>query len=738
MDDTTQLPAHAMTVDEIQGFQHHKTIEEIGQILCQHAGKKNPKFFNILVAYYLGVVASSMRAKINAPAHGQEPIPVSAFVTAFAPSGYGKGKATNIMEGSVMVDFRTTFRDHVMPQRAEIHLWKLASKEAAKNGTDDQQEYDKFLSEYKRCGAYKSVFDGGSEAAIKQIRDQLIRADCGSINLQTDEIGQNLEKPSVVEAMNAFLELFDLGRIKDKLKVNSNDNKRLTEIEGDTPANMLAFGTPDSVFDAGSTEKRFMSLLEAGNGRRNFYGWGDEEDENNFFVDPTQIYDRRANPQNVQALQQWRNHFAGLADTSKIHWTLDMPQDASEELIRYEQFCKYRASLMPRYDTVERAEMKHRFFKALKLAGAFAFVEEILTITTDHIQAAIKLAEESGEAFNKIMNQDEPYMKLAKFLAESKNEMTHADLDSKLPFYKGTNPKRQDLLTLATAWGYRHHIVIKRRYLDNIELLYGETLEETDLDALHLSHSHHWAEHYGIEPAPFGMLDRLVTLPNHNWCNHAFIDNHRHGDKVVAGFNVAVFDIDGGSTLDSVHSLLEDYTFMTHTTKRHTPDSHRFRLILPLPYKLYLDEEDYKGFMDNLMDWLPIKADEKTNQRCKKWSTNEHAKVFYNKETKNDTNLVDVLSFIPRTSKNDQHIDQMKQLGSLDNLERWFAQRIATGNRNNHMIQFALALVDCGMSYQEVEGKVFAFNGKLSNPLSEQELRSTVLITVAKKYQSAA
>jgi hypothetical protein len=80
----------------------------------------------------------------------------------------------------------------------------------------------------------------------------------------------------------------------------------------------------------------------------------------------------------------------------------------------------------------------------------------------------------------------------------------------------------------------------------------------------------------------------------------------------------------------------------------------------------------------------------------------------------------------------------MQELQSLDNLERWFAQRIASGNRNNQMIKFALALVDSGMELIEVSRAVHAFNGKLNSPLDEEEIDNTIMVTVAKRYQKRA
>ena len=100
-----------------------------------------------------------------------------------------------------------------------------------------------------------------------------------------------------------------------------------------------------------------------------------------------------------------------------------------------------------------------------------------------------------------------------------------------------------------------------------------------------------------------------------------------------------------------------------------------------------------------------------------------------------DGEILDALPFIPRTSKNEQYRQGFQKVESLDNLERWFAQRIATGSRNNQMIKYALALVDSGMDLMSVNKQVHAFNQKLNNPLSEDEINSTIMVSVAKRYQ---
>lgn len=321
-------------------------------------------------------------------------------------------------------------------------------------------------------------------------------------------------------------------------------------------------------------------------------------------------------------------------------------------------------------------------------------------------------------------------MKLAKYIASVGTEVTHADLLEALPFYKAGNAARNEMITLATAWGYKKHIIIKKSFIDGIEFFKGETLEETKLDEMIVSYGDHWAYNYLGERVPFDQLSQLTQAQGMHWANHHFKNGHRAEENVIAGFNMVVIDVDEGISLETAHALMKDYKFLTYTTKRHTEEVNRFRLILPINYVLELDSEEYKEFMNNVMGWLPFKTDESANQRAKKWETFDGGTFHYNF----DGEILDALKFIPKTSKNEQYKQSFRQVESLDNLERWFAQRIANGNRNNQMLKYALALVDNGMSLMDVSKQVHAFNEKINTPLPKDEIDTTILVTVAKRY----
>ena len=131
--------------------------------------------------------------------------------------------------------------------------------------------------------------------------------------------------------------------------------------------------------------------------------------------------------------------------------------------------------------------------------------------------------------------------------------------------------------------------------------------------------------------------------------------------------------------------------------------------------------------MNSVYEWLPFEVDCQTNQRSRKWASNPGITFS------NEGEILDPLAFIPKTTKNDEYKKTITDLGNLDNLERWFAQRMGTGNRNNQLLKFALLLADTGLGYQNILEKVLTFNSKLDNSLPEIEIHSTIMRSVSKK-----
>lgn len=646
-----------------------------------------------------------------------------------------KGHSTNILEDQIIDKFKITFFDTTLPKVAEGNLKALSVKRMNiynnnPNLTSPMKDFDEIHSEvskeYDSLGKLAFSFDSGTTAAVKQMRHKLLMSGIGAMNLEMDEIGSNLL--GNVDVLGTFLELFDVGKVKQKLTKNTKESIRSEEIEGKTPTNLMLFGTPAKLLDGAKTEDEFWSFIATGYGRRCFFGYTKGTGRNKNLT-ANDVYDKLTSVQSDQLMTSLSANFAGLAAEINYNKEIQVSKDVSLLLIKYKLHCEDMADKLGEHEEMVKAELSHRYFKALKLAGGFAFIDGHGEITEDNLYHAIAMAEESGKAFKLMLNQDKNYVKLAKYIASINREVTHVDLTESLSFYKGAAAQKEELMKLAVAWGYKNSVIIKRKIDNNIEFITGEQLQATNLNEMYLSHSKDIAVDYDNVLAPFDKLVDLVKMKDHHWCSHHSINGRRSEENLANGFNLVVLDVDGGVKLDVVRILLKDYKYIIHTTKRHTQQDHRFRVILPTNYILKLHEQDFKEFMRNVYEWLPFDSDTDTGQRSRKWSTTDGCTIYTN-----DGEPLDALLFIPRTSKNDERQKLILDHQDMTGLERWFAAKMETGNRNNQLIKYALMLVDAGYQYVDIELKVNQLNNKLESPLTADELKTTVFQTSYKKY----
>jgi hypothetical protein len=702
-------------------MEFHPVSEKLVKILCGKTQNTNPLFFRITVAYYFALVSSMMHAKVATLDRGE--IPINLYALNLAPSGSGKGHSINIMEDSVINQFQHNFTEQTFPTLALANLPILANKRATRNQTDPDDELAAIERDFKSLGPLVFSFDSGTTPAVKAARTKLLMAGAGSVNLQMDEIGSNLL--GNMEVLTTFLELFDVGKVKQKLVKNTAENTRHEDIPGRTPTNMMLFGTPSRLLNGGKSEEELYAMLDVGYARRLFFGYS-RKHERDYSPSPAEILALRTDASTNQFLEDLSNHLGTLADLAYLNTPLQMSKDVTLLLIEYQNDCEKRADKFGEHEDIKAAEMSHRYFKVLKLAGAYAFIDGLPEVTEEHLYHAIRLAEESGEAFNKLLSRDRPYVKLAKYIADISRPVTQADLVEDLPFYKGSTAQKAELMQLAIAHGYQNNILIRKAFEDGIEFIRGEALKPTDLNSIRVSYSNDIAVNYREDTAKFEDLHKLTQLPGMHWCNHYFKGGHRAEDDAIPGFNIVVLDIDSGINMSTAQLLLTDYTALFYTTKRHTATDHRFRIVLPTNYELKLDAHDYKEFMRSLFQWLPFDVDLATGQRARKWLTHNGAYAYQ------DGVLLDVLPFIPKTSKNEEFKATVLDQQGMDNLERWVINNTGDGNRNNMLLRYALILVDGGFDFAGILSHVNGLNNKLPEPLDETEILSTIMVSVTK------
>jgi hypothetical protein len=708
---------------DFSDMKYHDLSEQIVQVLLNKTQSSDPLFFRVLVAYYLTKIVGTMRPVIQTLDRGR--IPINLYAINLAPSGFSKGYSTNLIENQVIHKFKAAFMQQTFPIIGEASLGRIALERAARNGTDPTDERKTVDSEFTRSGPFLFSFSEGTSPAVKQMRHKLIMADCGAVNLEMDELGSNLIANT--DVLNAFLELYDVGRIKEKLIKNTADNMRTESIDGVTPTNMMLYGTPTKLLDGSKTEDEFMSFLSTGFARRCLFGFVKSSVSNIQALTPAEILKLRTDKTNDTFLDGVATQLEVLAQPQNHGRAVLVDEPMTLAIIEYEQYCGLRVAQMPELDDIRRSEMTHRYFKALKLAGAYAFIEGSTYLKAHHLEAAIKLVEDSGVALHELLKRDKPHVKLAKFLADAETDLTHADLLEDVPSFKGTIAAKNEQITLATAWGYKNNIVIKKYFVEGIEFLSADSLKETNLDEIIFSHSTDIAYNYVNHHLPFDQLHKLTQADGWHWCAQHLRNGHRTNDSIIEGFNMVVIDVDEGVSLDTAKLLLAGHKCMFYTTKRHTDADNRFRIIFPTNYILKLDTDDYKEFMGNIYDWLPFKVDTSTSDRPRKWMSHDGTYEYL------DGELLDVLPFIPKTVKAEEQRKAIVDMENMDNLERWFMQKTGKGNRSNQLIKYALMLVDGGAEYDFIEKAILTLNDKLATPVETVEIYATVLRTVSSR-----
>ena len=704
----------------INEMEYHPTSELLVNVLRDRTQRDDSLFFRVVVAYYFSLAAAQMRCMINTPDRGE--IPVNMYALNLAPSGYGKTLSTNLMEEEVLHLFRHRFLDETFLLLAEKNLATIAVKRAAQKGTDPDDELRLVNKEFERAGEMVFSFDSGTAPAVKQLRHKLLLANAGSMNLIMDEVGSNLVPNK--EVFDTFIELYDKGLSKTKLIKNTTDSIRGKEIVGKTPTNLLMFGVPNSLFDGAKVEDELMAMLGTGYSRRCFFGY--VKSSKRAYRTAEQMYTDRTNNNNEVVIADLANRLESLADMVNSSKKLVITKETCVMLNQYQLFCEARSEKLPEHQEIRKRELSERNFKVLKLAGAYAFIDDSTEVTVSHIENAIKLAEDSGEAFTLMLTRDKNWVKLARYIAAVGENVTQADLSEDLPFYRGGSSAKGDMVLQATAWGYKNSIIIKKSFENGVEFFRGETLKETDLSSMVVAYSDNMTEGYRNERAAFDQLYKMTQAQGMHWVNHHLTGGYRNEENAIAGFSFVVIDVDGTVQLSTAKLLLQKFKALYYTTKRSTNDVNRFRILLPLNYELQMDAKEFKEFYNNVRAWLPFDTDEQCSHRSKKWLSHNHHYEY------TDGDLLDALPFIPKTSKNEERKALLQTQQSMDNLERWVINHIGDGNRNNMLLRYAMLLLDGGFDFEAIRVKVVELNSKIADKLDESEIMSTIMITVAK------
>jgi len=728
-DDTEDIPIESKVSGELHytDLENMKWMDVILNILKNKAGSEqmDDHFYETLINNKISQIATNMRVCFEFYDGGIIPANIYSFL--LATSGSSKGKTNSTLKNLFFKDFEDSFM--TMHQiRAKLNLEHMAEDKSRLEGMSEEQALDYLTKRFNCLPNFIFTYNDSTEPGFKALREKLTLSGSGATNIELDEIGINMHK--IKEFLSAVLECYDVGVLNQKL-TKTESSKDTAKI----PATFLAFGTGSTLLDGGEMEKDFMSILRQGLARRCTFSYTenikDTEDDEEF--DPMKILLRAKSSEDSKDSLRIMNKFKLLSEPKLFDKVILVPDAIWAKVLEYQRDCNKEVSKLSEFEDLVMLNIKHSYWTLSKIMSVYAFMDGKDYVEQIHFDRALKYVKHSIIDFKKMVRRKSNFERVALFICTAKRELTLFDFTESMPFYKNaTKQSKMEMLELAQAYAATHNMLIQHKIKEGIIYYTGSMLEEVDLNQIKLSMSSHITENF----VPLsGKWDDLYNIPcsNTNYSIHHFIDNYRKGSNAIAGFNIVVLDIDDGTDLDTAKAILKESKYLITTTRNHNKEKNgkirdRFRIFLPMTVELKLNELDFKAFMTNVMEDFPIEVDEACKDIARFYFGHAGADYAYN-----DGSLFDPADYIPNTEPNKKRIKFNSELGDIGSLEKWFLKRMASGNRNDMLIKFALALVDADKEYEEIESRCMTLNSRLEDPISQKEISSTILSTVRKK-----
>jgi len=391
------------------------------------------------------------------------------------------------------------------------------------------------------------------------------------------------------------------------------------------------------------------------------------------------------------------------------------------------------------------------------IASIIAFLNKTGTITGEHVQEAYKYFRDTRDTalntFQKPMPQTEIY-DLLKRASRSNEELSALQIKTLAMSITPSmaNKRFEEIMADVRMLCYKDNKILKVAESENMGTLYSmEELPTVDLTKLIFGLS------YGpyVEPRnareiafedlllSWDNIEKLCLSKNKDSFTTCWFEptdktmemevvdeetgetyyeiyGHRKNEYANPRRNVIAFDIDNGFSIESMKSLLADYTYFLYTTKSHRTEKangeDRYRVIMPLSREIEVTNEQYKLFLISIEDFLGIKNNDRaTRNSSRLWYTNPYAEYTY----KNEGELVDPTPHIPNTKKFLELVGSFKELKDIksgqitlpdeekqlrvDGFEKRLVSVIQIGNLKDEFFKFVKFASEIGIDESAVE-----------------------------------
>lgn len=401
------------------------------------SGNVPEKMQALMTATELMLYASHLRKPIMWEGHT---IPVNTISFLIGDSGAGKGRSVKSVRNLLKEGYELI--DKAREQDAKAKAVEDAEADG-KKATDWRKYYSKPRSLIPNVSTLPGM--------MKHLA-ALEHGKLGAGFLYVDEVGSELvSNKDLSENIIALAIGYDSGEIPPKLL---KDDANQVEPIHNLPFSGLLFGSPANIIYDEPTKKKFKDEFSTKLSRRSFFCFSQDKPEKITFtnIDAARqaARDERERVQKVtEALTPW---FTALVGATR-QTPLEVETEVEDLFSDYHGYNDWYADSISKQHPMSALHRRHMQWKALKLAGAIAILENEETVTVNHYVQAINFTEMFAEDLEnfEVELDKEPYELCSDYMrTTAENGYLNMSIHKlrKMGYIKGNGTPKNKLLEL--------------------------------------------------------------------------------------------------------------------------------------------------------------------------------------------------------------------------------------------------------------------------------------------------
>jgi len=533
-------------------------------------------------------------------------IPVNIFSFILAKSGASKDSSLHQIRAALSDAY----------ELLETKRKEAARKKAEYKATVNDGEANKWRDYYVEPNA---LFVGiGTVEGQMAHWDNLQQNSYGGGFVIESELGSALiNNKNMPENLEALSKVYDLGNIVPKIV---KDKQFQTKAIHQLPISAIMFGTDEQILYNNTAKHKFKEEFISKLSRRSFVNFNTEEVPLPEY--PSRVERLAAKKQILAEAKDARETisdvFVEIVKTTST-LPLELSAEAEDAYLLYMDYNEYAAKEVPHTHPITALHIRHRHWKAQKLAGALAILGQKEQIELSDMVYAIRFTELFTEdMFNFETELDkQPYELFSDYIRslttdEQPKEYMSIHQLRKLGYIKSSNSKvqLQELVTNASAYDLQGIYTV----CDN-GICY-ERIVKTPVSGVSYVKVHGTKEQrakqcskgFKYQESSFDKLE-MILKGDFAYSPFEFKDGVRSKDNIIGAAKWVALDVDYGKiTASEMHELLQDYNHHIALTSDASNDF-KYRILLELDQFVDLDDKTWKYFTKSIADEFFIKLD---------------------------------------------------------------------------------------------------------------------------------